>query len=142
MKEKIILSIIAAFLGLLVAGGAFYIYQMTRSFDEPKTNIAETKQAQPTTTAQSSHFLLVENPKDEEVTDKRTITVSGKTTPGATIVVSTESSDQVVKPSASGDFTLTHTIDDGIGIVHITAIFENGEEQTVTRTVSYTTEEF
>jgi hypothetical protein len=142
MKEKIILSIVAAFLGLLVAGGAFYIYQMTRTIDEPEKpqNTITNKSLSPT--PQSANFLIVDQPKDEEVTDKKIITVSGKTTPGATIIVSTESSDEVVKPSNNGDFSLTKTLDSGANYMNIQAIFPNGEEQSVKKTITYSTEEF
>src|SRR4051812_8102399 len=36
--ERIILSLIALFVGLLVAGGAFYIYQMTKQIPADKTD--------------------------------------------------------------------------------------------------------
>ncbi len=141
-KEKIILSFIAIILGLFVAGGAFYIYQMTRTISEPETQ-KESTVVQPTkSVSNDSNFLIVENPKDEEVFDKRLITITGKTSPGTLVIISTQSSDQVVTPNTKGDFTLTHTLEDGVNVLHVTAIFSNGEEETQTRTVTSTTEEF
>lgn len=141
-KEKIILSVIALSLGLLVAGGAFYIYQMTRVINDPVgTEIAKTKVI-PTPTPLNANYLIIDNPKEEEVLQKRIVTVSGKTSPGATIIISSETTDQVVKPATNGDFSLTHTLEDGVNIIHITAIFENGEEETQTKTVTFTSEEF
>lgn len=142
-KEKVILSFVAIILGLFVAGGAFYIYQMTRTVNEPQKNqTLGTTSVQPTHSAASSNYLIVQEPQDEEVFSKRTITVSGKTMPDATVILSTDSSDQVVKPSANGDFSLTQSIDDGVNLLHVTAIFKNGEEQSVNKVVTSTTEDF
>jgi hypothetical protein len=143
MKEKIILSVVAALLGLLVAGGAFYIYQMTRTIEDKPVKMDKplTKQ-QPSPTPQSNNYIIVENPKDEEVFTKKVITVSGKVTPGSTVVISTESSDQVVKPADSGNFSLTQTLEDGVSIINITAFFPNGETQSIMKTATYSSEDF
>lgn len=140
MKEKIILSFIAIALGLFVAGGAFYIYQSAKTVKEPIKQ--QIQKIQPTKTPQSSNFLIIEKPKDEELFNKRIITVTGKTIPNSVVIVSTAASDQVVKPTANGDFTLTQNINDGVNVINITAIFPNGEEQSILRTVTSTTEEF
>ena len=141
-KEKIFLSVIAVILGLIVAGGAFYIYQMTRTVNEPEKTQTRLTTNQPTSAPESSTFLIVNNPEDEEVFNKRVISVSGKTTPGSLIIVATESSDEVVKPTTNGDFTLTHTLEDGVNVLTVTAVFQNGTEKHVTKTVTSTTEEF
>lgn len=142
MKEKIILSIVAAFLGLLVAGGAFYIYQMTRTVDTPQEKTVMGVKKQPSPTPANANYLVVEKPEDESVSDKRTVTVSGKATPNSTIIVSTETADQVVKPSDNGDFSLSQSIENGVNLVHVTAVFPDGQEQTVIKSVTATTEEF
>ncbi len=141
-KEKIVLSFIAIILGLFVAGGAFYIYQMTRTISEekPSTVNESVKPTQPV--SNNPNFLIIEDPKNEEVFNKKIITIKGKTLSDATVIVSTQGSDQVVTPNTKGEFTLTHTLEDGINLLHVTAIFKNGEEQKVTRTVTSTTEEF
>lgn len=139
--ERIILSLIAIFVGLLVAGGAFYIYQMTKQIPEDKADTITIK-SHPTPTPRSTNFLSIDSPKDESLATSKTVTISGKTVPNSTIIVSTESSDEVVKPASTGSFSLTQTIDNDVNVISITAIFPDGTEQTVTRTVSYTTEEF
>lgn len=139
--ERLILSLIAIVIGLLVAGGAFYIYQITKQIPNSSAKPITIK-TPATPTPNTNNYLIIDNPKNEEVVSKKTITVSGKTVPESTIIVSSESDDQVVKPTSGGTFTLTHTIGDGSNVVFITAVFPNGEEKTETRTVSYTTEEF
>lgn len=140
-SERIILSLIAIFIGLLVAGGAFYIYQMTKQIPQDKTNSITIK-AHATPTPSSNGYLIIDTPKDESLTDRKTITISGKTVIGSTIVVSTENGDQVVKPTTTGSFSVTQTIDIGTNIIAIKAIFPDGNEKSVERKVSYTTEDF
>lgn len=141
--EKIILSLVAIVVGLAAAGIAFYLYQMTKVVPPSKSQTISIKnQITPSPTPNTQNFLTVENPKDESVTDTKTITISGKTEPGATIIISTENNDQVINAAANGDFTLTNSIGSGTNIIQITAVFANGEEKKVTRTVTYSTESF
>jgi len=141
--EKIILSLVAIIVGLAAAGVAFYLYQMTKTLPPSKTQTITIKnQISPSPTPNAKNFLTIENPKDEFVTDKKIITISGKTEPGATIIITTENNDQIVNAAINGDFTLTTTIGNGTNIIQITAIFTDGEEKKVTRTVTYSTESF
>lgn len=141
--EKLILSLVAVMVGLIAAGIAFYLYQMTKTLPPSKSQTLSIKpQITPSLTPNNENFLTVENPKDEEVFDKKTITISGKTTPKSNIIVSSENNDQVVTTSETGEFTLTQSIEDGTNVIQITSIFPNGEEKKVTRTVTYSTENF
>lgn len=140
--EKVILSFIAIFIGLVAAGVAFYVYQMTRTVSPEKSQTISLDNKSITPTPDASHLLIVESPKDEEVVDKKIISVNGKTKNDATIIVSTESTDEVVKPASNGNFSVTQTIPSGTSIIHVTAIFPNGEERHVARTVTYSTENF
>ena len=139
--ERIILSLIALFVGLLVAGGAFYIYQMTKQIPQDKSDTITIK-SRPSPTPNSANYLVVDSPKDESLVDRKTITVSGKTLPGSTIIVSTETSDEVVKPTTTGSFSVTQTIDSGANLLSITAVFPDGTEKSIQRTVSYESEDF
>ncbi len=138
--EKIVLSFVAVLIGLIAAGGAFYIYQLTQIV--PEENKKAIESLNPTPTPEDTNILVIQSPKDEEVFSKRLVTISGKTTPGAIIQISTEDSDEVIKPASNGNFTATQTIPQGTSIMYITAIFEDGREKQETRTVTFTTEEF
>jgi hypothetical protein len=140
-SERVILSFVAIIVGLVVAGVAFYFYQMTKTVSEPETQTI-TQDKNPTPTPDKNLFLTVETPKDGEVVDKKVVSVAGKTVASATIVVSSEIEDKVVKPAKNGDFNVTQTIGDGANLIQITAIFPNGEEKSVNRTVTYSTESF
>ena len=140
-SERVVLSFIAVLVGLLVAGGAFYIYQLTKQIS-PTEGETITVNTRVTPTPSSNLLLVVDSPKDEEIVTKKTITISGKTDPEATIIVSSEAEDKVVKPTRTGSFSVTHTIGDDGNLIKVTAVFPSGEETSITRLVSYTTEEF
>lgn len=139
-QERVVLSFIMVLIGLVVAGAAFFFYQATKQ--STPTEINTIVNVSPTPIIDSGFFLTVFSPKDESLADRKTVKVSGKTTPDATVVILTTSTHEVVKPSGQGDFTTNITIDDGANYIKIQAIALNGEIQTVERTVSYTTEDF
>ncbi|MDO8657751.1 MAG: hypothetical protein Q7K55_03355 [Candidatus Levybacteria bacterium] len=142
-KEKIVLSFIAVVAGLLVAGIAFYLYQQTKVIPkEVKTKVITIQPSVSPTPNLPSIFLEVDSPKDESVTDKKIVKVSGKTLKDALIVVSTNIDDDVMPPSANGDFSTTVNIEDGQNQIEITAISPDGQEKKVLRTVTFSTENF
>lgn len=138
--EKLVISFIAVFVGVIVAGVAFYIYQSTRVLPESQTKTVSV--TPPTPTPKATIFLSLATPQEGEVFDKKVITVSGKTVPGSLIVISTDVSDQVVSPSSVGDFSTTATIGDGGNVISVIAIAPNGEQIAQTRTVTFSTENF
>jgi fructose-1,6-bisphosphatase len=93
-------------------------------------------------TPAGNNLLSVDNPKDEDVSSQKIITVHGKTVSGATVIVSSEDTDQVVKPASNGDFSLTLTLPDGTSLLTITAVLPDGQEKKLTRTVTYSSENF
>lgn len=139
-KEKLILSFIAIIGGLLVAGGGFFLYQSTKIVTPSitqKPSITPVQKEEP-----SNFFLSIDKPKDEEVVDTKTITISGKTTKDAVVVVSTNSDDQVFPPAKNGSFSTTQTINDGANVIEITAIAPNGIEKKESRIITYSNETF
>ncbi len=138
--EKIILSFIAVIIGLAVAGGAFYLYQTTKTIPEKQANAPSIYSPSPTPS--SSIFLTVEMPKDEEVFDKKTITITGKTEKDAIVIISTNTSDEVITPAGNGNFSTTATIENGQNQIVIIAVSETGEEQKIVKTVTFSIEEF
>lgn len=137
-QEKVILSFVAILIGLAVSGAAFFLYQNSKQ--ETSTNTI-TQKISPTP-VESSFFLIVNEPKDESLADKKTIKVSGKTLSTATIIIITSTAQEVIKPSTQGDFTTTIQISEGLNYLRVQAIDENGETKTVERVVGFTTEDF
>lgn len=138
--EKIVLSFIAITVGVLVAGVVFYLYQATKTVNLSKTKTVSIQT--PTPLPKPTIFLTVDAPKDEEVFDKRTIAISGKTAPSSTIIISTKTDDQVITPAQNGNFSTSVVIEDGQNIIEITAVLPSGEETKIVRTVTFSTETF
>lgn len=138
-KEKIILSFVAIIIGLVVAGGAFYFYQSTKVIPTQSQNPITVK---PSPSPLPKVLLTVDEPKDEGVYDTRIIKISGKTDPSATIVILTDTDEDVLTPTTTGDFSTTVTINIGQNVIQITAINKNGDTNTIDRTVTYSTESF
>lgn len=137
--EKLILSFFAILGGLIVAGVGFFIYQSTKTI--PPSQVKTISITQPTPTS-TPVLLALESPADESVTDNKIVTVSGKTDPNATIIISTDSNDQVITPASTGDFTTTITIDSDENVIHVLAINKDGEETEKVITVTYSTQDF
>ncbi|OGH11363.1 MAG: hypothetical protein A3B38_00860 [Candidatus Levybacteria bacterium RIFCSPLOWO2_01_FULL_36_13] len=138
-QEKVILSFVAILIGLSVAGAAFFLYQNSKKISTQNTI---SQSISPTPTQTSSLFLILNEPKDESLSDKKTIKVSGKTTVTATIIVLTSSDQEIIKPSLQGDFSTTIQLSEGLNYLRVQAIDENGETQTVERVIGYSSEDF
>lgn len=139
-KEKIILSFIAALIGIALAFAAFFIYQSSKKVDP--TEIKKISIEDPSPTPGSSIFITVERPIDEEVTDERIITVSGKTVPDAKIIVLTESNEEAGVAAGNGNFSTEISLDDGENIIEVSAIAKTGEIAKTKLIVTYSTETF
>lgn len=138
--ERVVLSFIAVVIGLVVAGGAFFIYQSTKVIPPYKVPTITLQKTTPT--PYPGVDLTVDQPADESVVTSRTITVSGKTVPQATIVVTTGTDDEVVTPNSDGSYTVTLTIDSGENEIAVTSIDPSGNETTKLVTVTESTEDF
>ena len=137
--EKILLSFVAVIVGLIVAGIGFYIYQSTKAL--PSNKVDTVKVTSPTPSAPAV-LLTIDTPQDESTTNNKTVTVSGKTAPNATVVVSTDTGDQVIKPSSQGNYSTTVTIGDGENQIHVTAIDPSGNQTEKIITLTFTTQSF
>jgi hypothetical protein len=138
--EQLILSFVAIVFGLFVAGIAFFIYQSTKTVSPNNIKTIKIQNTSPTPGAAVP--LTIDSPVDESVSTTKVITVSGKTDPAATVIVSTDGTDTVVTPTSMGAFSLTVTLTDNENILRILAVMPDGKETLKTLTVNYTTEDF
>lgn len=139
-KEKIILSFIAVLIGIVVAVIIFYFYQSTKKV--PDTEIKKITDIIATPTPASSVFLTVDKPDDEQIVNTRTLDIKGKTSPDSKIVIISDGNQEGAIPASDGSFSTTITIGQGENVIEITAISPSGEQTSVTRVVTYSTEDF
>ncbi len=140
--EKIVISFIAVVIGILFAGSIFYLYQSTKVVPTTQEKTITLSPTSNPSKNKSNIFLTIETPRDEEVVGIKTITITGKTLPDAVIVISTQSNDYVITPAITGSFSTTAVLEDGANNIEITAISKAGEEITVVRTITVSTETF
>lgn len=142
MKERATIVFIAVILGLLLTTVVFFIYQSTKVLpkDIEKSKNAS-KDATPTK-SENNLYVVVDEPKNESITDKRIVEVKGKTNSDNLLIISSNQEDQVISPTSTGQFSASITIDAGTNKIVTHAISPSGEETTDMRIVSYTTEEF
>ena len=139
-QERVILSFIAVLIGLLVAGVAFYFYQSTKIVQN--TKVAVTAQVQPTPTPIPTIYLSISDPAPEVVVDNKTLQILGTTNPGATVIIITSSGQDVLQPSSTGNFSTTIILDSGENLINVDSVLPDGEQTSVQRTVTYSTEDF
>lgn len=140
--EKVILSFVAVFVGLIAAGVAFYLYQSTKITPVQTKSPATTVTVAATPTTSGLDTFTVDTPQDEQVFDKKLINIKGTAVKGAVVTVSTDDTDQVVQPADNGVFTLTQTIPDDTSVIEISVIFPDGTQKKIDRTVTFSTANF
>lgn len=139
-KEKIILSIIAGTVGILVALGAFFFYQSTKTLRD--SQIKKIIIESPTPNPEKGLFLNITSPKDEEVVSNRTVKIYGKTVSNAKIVIISNNSEVGAVADKDGNFSTSVTLSESENILQITAVSPSGENIRVERVITYTTESF
>jgi hypothetical protein len=144
MKERIIIVFVAVVIGLVLTTVGYLLYQ---SFQNPTPNDQEnTPQtiSQPTLspTPDMSFYVTITEPKNEALTDKRTITVKGNTNPGNTIIISSNQDDVVAEPKEDGSFSTTITINAGSNIIIARAMNADGDVVEQSSVVTFVSEDF
>ena len=138
MRERIVIVFLAITIGLLVTTLIFFLYQQSKTIPQKTINTV----AGPIKALSQDVYLAIETPLDEQISDRRSIQVKGKTDPGNIIIVSTNIEDEVIKPTSDGRFSVTITIDAGANIIITRAIDPSGEETVDRRVITFSTEEF
>ena len=152
MKKEVILAIAIGFaLGLVITFGIWTANKSLASLDTNTPTptptlitISGTPQptaVQPTATQVTSNSLLtITAPEDELLTNKNSVTVTGKATAGASVTIAYENNkQQIVVADASGNFTANVDLIAGYNIISVTAFDANGNESNQTITVTYST---
>ncbi len=145
-KEKLILSFVAALVGILDAGIAFYFYQSTKEISIPDINTSQEEKKEPspspTPTPQQKDEITISEPNDEAIVGKKTITIKGKTVKDSIVLVSSSSNSILTAASENGEFSTEFDIEEGVNVLQFTAFLPDGKEENTVRTVTYSTESF
>ncbi len=145
MKERIIIVFVAVIIGLVLTTVGYLIYQSFQTPSTPSTDTTTTKSEQQTQlspTPDKSFFITITEPQPESITDKRTVTISGTTNPGNTVIISSNQDDVVAEPKGDGTFSTSITINAGPNVIVARAMNDKGESVEETRVVTFVSEDF
>lgn len=141
MKERVVIIFIAVTLGLLATTIGFFLYESSKPNKEITSSSAITPK-KPAPEPKNDISLTITSPKNETVTQNRTIQVKGSTDPENIIIISTNQEDIAISPTSNGSFSASISIDSGENKLIITAIDTHGNSKKITQTVSFSSDEF
>lgn len=91
-------------------------------------------------TARNPHTLSLSEPSDEILVNTDVVIVAGQTSPTATVVAVNGELYKMVQADAYGVFNLPIGVIEGINQITVTSFSDQGEEQSLFRTVVYSKE--
>ena len=137
--------ILAIVIGVLVGGvTAFFVFFLPKFLPKSpsQTENAETvREEQSTSSPVSSSFLTLENPQNEAIFSEDEITVSGKTTPKALVIIISPTDEETIEADDKGGFEAKIALEEGANEISVTAYNEDDQEETESITVYYSEEE-
>lgn len=94
----------------------------------------------PVTTLPKTLRLDLDQPDDDSLTFQSSTIVSGRTTPGLNILISTDTNDVVIQSKPDGSFSTVLNLDEGVNRITVAAFDSTGDSRFVKRTVYYSEE--
>lgn len=92
------------------------------------------------TKAPKSLRLDLDQPDDDLLSLDESIIVSGKTSPNAEVLISSNFDDFVIKSNSDGNFSTILHLDEGVNLITLAVFDQNGDSRTKARTVYYSKE--
>ena len=139
-KEKIITVAIGLSAGILVTGGYFAVTTFLPQINKPAEKIiiqpATTSTPAPEVSGATSFQLTVDSPGDKSSTSSATTLVSGKTAPGATLVIFANSDEKIASADATGNFSASVKLEEGENEISVTAFANKINSAVVHRNVT------
>lgn len=93
----------------------------------------------PVTSKPVSLTLALNNPDDNILTFGPDLLIQGTTSPESTVLISTNSDDQIVQADAKGNFSSSIKVEEGVNQLNITAFDSLGNSKREDRTIYYST---
>lgn len=97
-------------------------------------------QYNPVTKEPVSLFLELTSPEDDILSNDASVVISGRTSPNATVIISSNDNDSGLESGNDGQFSKVFPLSDGPNIIEITAIDSEGNSKSVTKSIFFTEE--
>lgn len=121
-------------LGLVFLGGFYFIV------NGDQINKPILKGYLPVTTKPTSFILEITNPDDELLVFDKSQVISGKTSPRATVIISSGESNMGLQADIKGEFSKVFVLSKGLNEISIAAFNSSGNSKVVSRTIYYSEE--
>lgn len=94
----------------------------------------------PVTTLPKSLRLNLDQPADDTLTFQSSIVISGQTSPGLYVLVSTDTYDTIIQSKADGSFSTVLNLETGVNRITTVVFDSTGESRSSKRTVYFSKE--
>lgn len=133
-KQFIISHLVLLLLSLTFLGGMYYILNES----DFKANLV--RDYRPVTTKHLSFNFELSNPEDELLVFEKTVLVSGKTAPRATIIITSDIDTIATSANNLGEFSKVINLSKGLNNLTIVGFDESGNSKQEIRTIFYSEE--
>ncbi|MBI3486331.1 hypothetical protein HY025_05340 [Candidatus Daviesbacteria bacterium] len=130
-KTFIISHLLILLLSLNFLVGLYYI------LNKDQLSASVFQNYRPVTIKPVSFSMDVTSPDDETLVFDKSIVISGKTSPKATVIISSDDSNLGLQANGSGEFSQVIELSKGLNNFTIAAFDEKGNTKQVTRTIFY-----
>lgn len=135
-KEKILTVFLGLLVGGLLAGGYFASGKLLPLLNGKKQETITIRQNQKTAPVANPALLSLQAPEDFLSTTETTIAVSGKSVPGAKLVIFSNSDQKIATIAANGAFAIDIKLESGDNEITVTAFDPDSSlETTIKRSV-------
>jgi len=156
LKELLLAILLGSIIGFAVTGGIWNFKNKTsesavRLWRKPNTQnttptpnqISPTiSQLNNTPTPNNTHFLKIDNPENESVTNKGKTTISGNTTPNSIIAIKSSTDSFFITTDKDGSFSQDIELEGGINLIQISSIDTNDNQIDKEILITYSTAKF
>ncbi|MBT4124596.1 MAG: hypothetical protein HN981_01645 [Candidatus Pacebacteria bacterium] len=131
-KETIIAILVGLSLGLFITYG---VYQAKTSISPESDKDQEILSLTPAPENEFSGELVLNSPENEIIQEDSSISVSGTTLPNSFVVIFVDNKETITSSDESGNFSIEISLENGLNIITITVLDENGRSISTERTV-------
>lgn len=135
-KEFIFSQILILVSGLIFLGALYYILYI----DSPSQTQNSFFSGGPVTKEPASLMLELTAPDDDLLVFDDSLEIAGKSSPNSYILITTPSSNRVIKSKSDGSFSTEIELTAGINEIKIISFDEKGEQKDLERTIYYSKE--
>ena len=131
-KETIIAILVGLSLGLFITYG---VYQAKTGISPESDKDQKILSLTPVPENEFSGELVLNSPKNEIIQEDSSISVSGTTLPSSFVVIFVDNKETITSSDESGNFSMEISLENGLNIITITVLDENGRSISTERTV-------